>query len=455
MEMPPIGKKFPAEMIDSGIWCFDKFLGSSFLNVLLHLDPAPSRERVVRSLKRTICQMPILGSHLERGFWRDRWVPISNLDLEGLVEDIDLGAIQGQEDFEAAAYNKFKERIPEGIDLGQEPPIKVIVFRNKSQGLLIYRIHHSIADGNGCLQILHFIGENLNKELDEETPSPVEMNRSFFKILAPFGIKDIPGILHDIVIETFRPWTLLFSRPLWRIGSGGSGTPKLSLARLSIKTDDYRKLHARARENGLTMNDLLATALLALCAEFNGKLPRSSPYLNVNFTVNLRRFFPASQAHITNLSAMSGLSLRPEKVKNFKGTAKIVREKVGEVKRHYIGLGSILVPQLMTYLLPAGLMRWFLSRYGAFTLKQIGTHSTAVTNIGAMDNYAEVFGKNLKSASVIAPAWEVGWPIITATGLHNSLTLYFALPYRNEKDASICRDLADRLRYFLLEWCLK
>lgn len=442
-------------MMDSVCWCFDDVFGPSVLNVLLDLEPTPSKEQLVNSLQRTIRQIPLLGFRMERGAWRDQWTPAPDLNPEDLVEEIEVPGDDSGEEFEDQAYAKFMERATEGIDIGCEPPVRIMLFRRGSRGLLVYRLHHSIADGNGCLQLVRLLSENTFKDPKEEMPLPVAMNRGFYQLFRAFGLRDVPGILHDIAVETVRPWALLFSKPLWHVDTDKYEPIKLSLARLTIEGEDYQSLHDMARKHGLTINDMLSVAYLALAAELNEKLPKPSPFLHVNFTVNLRRFLPESKIQITNLSGISGLASRPGKAGSFTDAAAEVIEKIGELKRHYIGLGFITVPQLMTFLMPAPLAHLFFKKYSGFVMKQIGRYSIAMTNIGAMGPFVEPFGESLKHASFIAPIWEMGFPMITVTGYRGGLSLYISMPYRSEKDASLCQDLADRLQYYLLEWCLQ
>jgi NRPS condensation-like uncharacterized protein len=449
------GKLIRAEILDTFLWGADDILGPALIQILLDLEPAPSGEELINSLKRTMAQAPLLSRRMERGVFRDRWVTVSGLDPESLLEVVNLPGDSFADGFEDRAHAAFAERAAEKIDLRKEPPIKLLLIRQGSRGLLVLRFHHALADGNGCLQLARLLGENLSQRADSPPPPPIPMNRSFFQIFRSFGLSDLPGIIHETAREALRPPTMLFIKPLIEEDAEESGPLKSSLARLVIEKDEYRTLHNIAREHGLTMNDVVAAALLGLAAEYNSRLPSPSTRLSVTFTADLRRFLKDPGVQITNLSGFSILVSPAKVAENFPAAAAEVREKAGELKRRYLGLGSVIVPNLITCLMPSRIMHAFFHSYGGFVLRQIASHSLFMTNIGAMDSYLAPFGDSLKHASAIATIFNFPVPLLTVTGCRDRLTIYFGQMYQGEDKAGQCQTMADRLRYFLLEWCSK
>jgi NRPS condensation-like uncharacterized protein len=241
-------------------------------------------------------------------------------------------------------------------------------------------------------------------------------------------------------------------KPLKEEPADKPGLLEPSITRLVIQGDDYQSLQGVARKNGLTINDFLAVALLGLAGEFNASLSRPSSYLCVLFTVNLRRFLKTTGIQIANISGISIFTSRQERAGSFKAAVNEVREKVGELKRHYLGLGFMLVPQLTTYLMPSLLMHAFIKRYGGFVLRQTARHALAMTNFGEMATCLDPFGDRLRNASAIAPIYDLPFPLLTVTGYRNRLTIFFAHLYRHEKDAGLGQRMAERMRYYLLEW---
>ncbi len=446
-------KKIKAELLDTFVWSCDDFIGPATIQILLDLEPVPSADQLINSLKRTMAQVPLLACRMERGLWRDRWVHMPDIDHGSLLEIIDLPEDPSGKSFDETAHAAFEERADEKIDILKGPPVKMILFRQGSRGLLLLRFHHAIGDGNGCLQVAGLMGENLSASPDSPPPSPIPMNRSFFQLLRAFGLKDVPGIVQETVKEGFRPLIMPFTRPLIKEDGPDKSIPlKSSLARLVIEGDDYNYLQKKAGENGLTINDILVVGLLGLAGDMNSRLAQPSSRLAVTFSVNLRRFLKDPGVQITNLSALSLLISSADKVAKFSSAAAEVREKSGEMKRHYLGVGSGLAPNLMPRLMPSPIMHVFFEKYGHFVVRQIATHSLFVTNIGAMDSYLASFGDRLKHASSIATIFDFPVPLLTVTGYKDRITIYFGQLYRADKKSGLCKDMAGRLKYYLLEW---
>lgn len=446
-------KVINAELLDTFVWCADDFIGPATIQILLDLEPVPAADQLIESLKRTMIQVPLLASRMERGLWRDKWIPIPDINHESLLETIDLPEDHSGKSFDETAYAAFEQRAEEKIDILKDPPVRMILFRRGSRGLLLLRFHHAIGDGNACLQVAGLMGENLSADPDSPPPSPIPMNRGFFQLLRAFGLKDVPGIVQETLKEGFRPLIMPFTRPLIKEDDPDKSIPlKSSLARLVIEGDDYHLLQEKAKENGLTINDILVVGLLGLAGDMNSRLGQPSSRLAVTFSVNLRRFLKDTGVQITNLSALSLLVSSADKVAEFSSAAAEVREKSGEMKRHYLGVGSGLAPNLMPRLMPSPIMHVFFEKYGHFVVRQLATHTLFVTNIGAMDSYLASFGDRLKHASAIATIFDLPIPLITATGSKDRITIYFGQLYRADKKSVLCRDMAERLRHYLLEW---
>ncbi len=453
--MTSIGRKtIKAEIIDSVAWCGDEVFAPALLHFLLEFDPAHSREKLVEGLRRTIRQVPMLGCRLERGTWRDRWVHIPDLDPGGLIEETEVSEDPPGVDFQDQAFRGFARRAHEAFDISKGPPFRLLVFRRGEKGLLVFRFHHALSDGNGCLEVLRLFAKNIAKDAAAETPLPVPMERSYFQVLRSFGLRDVPGVLHEIAVETLRPWALFFSKPLIQFDYSASPSAQRTacLESLVIRGDDYRSLLKAAREHGLTINDMLTAALLAVAAEYNSKTPEPSRFLNVIFTVNLRRFLPESGVRVANISGDCFLVSRPERVQSFAAAAAEVSRKTGEMKRKYMGVGFVLAPQLMSFFMPSSLLHFFARNYVGFLFRQAGLHSMAMTNIGAMDDFLAPFGESLRHASFIGPIWEIPFPFVSVTGFRDSITIYFPVLRPSGHDSDTCRRFADRMRYYLLEW---
>jgi NRPS condensation-like uncharacterized protein len=438
-----------AEILDSALWAFEDVFGPFLIQVLVEFDPLPDVADLMTGIKRAFAMIPLLSCRIEKGRWRDRWAPIDGLEIEDLVEVVDLP--DDGSDFEDRAEAAFEERAADVIDISKEPPFYLLIFRRGRKGLAIFRFHHSIADGNGCLQMMQLIGENMGVG-DKPEPDPIPMNRSFFQVLGSFGIKAAPGIGRDVLKESVRPFGLLLGKALADIAPESAGELRPSVKRLVVEGEKFKALHEQARENGITINDALCVALLAVAAELNEKLERPGKWLNAGFTVNLRRYLKDPGVQITNISGIAGITTKAGNVTGFKQAAAEAHNKIGELKRRYLGIGYVTVPQLMTLIMPSPIMHWFVKHYGGFVFRQTLGHTMGMTNIGAMDKYLAPFGEAARNASVIATMLEIPLPMITATGFKDRLTLFMGWQCRREDDRKMCDHLAERLRFYLEEW---
>ncbi len=443
-------KIFKADLLDSTLWAFEDVFGPFNIQVLVEFDPLPDRADFLKGIERTFAQIPILGCRIEKGWWRDRWTPIPDLNLDALIEIVDLPE-DSSKPFEQVSEQAFAERVADFVDITRKPPFSLLIFKRGKKGLAIFRFHHSIADGNGCLQVLHQIGENM-KSGDQAQPTPVSLERGFFQVLKSFGLKDVPGIAWDILKESVKPIMLLLSKPLAEIAPQTAGPKKTSIKRLVVKGEEYRRLLQAARENGLTINDVLVVALLKIASNLNNRLKVPGKRLNALFTVNLRRYITKPEIQVTNISGLSTISVAADRIDKFKDAARIVHEKTGEMKRKYLGIGWIMVSQLMTIFMPSPLMHFFVKRYSGFVLRQTASHGVGMTNIGAMDEFLAPSGDSAHHASVIATMLEFPLPVITATGFKNRLTLFLGWQYRSEDNSNMCDEIAGQLRYYLEEW---
>lgn len=439
-----------AELLDSILWAFEDVFGPFNIQVLVEFDPLPTRTDFLRGIEQTFAQIPILGCRIEKGRWRDRWVPIPGLNLDSLIEIVDLSN-NSSEAFDQVSDQAFVERVADRMNITQDPPFSLLIFQSGKKGLAIFRFHHAIADGNGCLQLLYQIGENMKPGNQAQT-KPVSLDRGFSQVLRSFGVKDIPGIAWDIIKESLAPILLLFSKPLAEMAPLSEGPRKASVKKLVIQGEPYQRLLQAAFENGITINDILVVALLKIASNLNSQLKVPGKRLNALFTVNLRRYMNTPRIQVTNISSLSTISVLVDRLNTFKEAAKIVHDKIGEMKRKYLGIGYIMVPQLMTLFMPSPLMHYFVKRYSGFMLKLTASHGVGMTNIGGMDEFLTPFGDSARSASVIATMLEFPIPVITATGFKNRLTIFLGWQYRSNENKNRCDEIAEKLRYYLEEW---
>jgi len=444
-------KPIRAEILDSALFTLGPVFGPMIIQVLLDLDPSPSRGQLVSALKRLMAQVPLLGSQIRSGFWRDQWVAMKNLEFESLVEMVELERENSGKTFEELSFPAFAKRAADKIDPSTEAPIRLILFRQGSRGLLVMRVHHSVADGNGCLQLAMLLGENLNLPPDSPLPEPLDNQRGFFQLLSAFRGKAIFLIIMETIKEMLRPLSLPWFKPLREQETESNGPARGLLARLEIKGAEYQDLQSLAHHLGLTINDLLLTALCRLEKEFYDQRSEPSRYLAVAFTVNLRKFLKDEAIQITNLSGISSLVVKTEKIKGFNNTAGLVRDTAGELKRKYPGLGFMMAPLAVFGAFPIAIIKIAAQRYFKY-LKLLQARGVILTNIGIMDPYLEPFGNRVKKASVIGPFVEGPFPVFTATGQGPSLTIYLTQLTRNPASENLCGLMAERLKYCLLEW---
>jgi NRPS condensation-like uncharacterized protein len=347
-------------------------------------------------------------------------------------------------------YRAFIERACDPIDISETPPIRLALFRQGNQGLLVVRVHHCLADGNGALQLVRLLGENIYADKDAALPEPLPMDRGFLQLFRCFKPLDYPVILAETVKELFRPLTLPFMKPLAQKPKRLQRT-RGSLARLVIAGDDYRRIVERAREYKLTINDYMAAALLGMAEKFNRGLPRPSPYLAVAFTVNLRRFFKEEPVLITNISGIGSLMVRRPQALDFPTAARAARDRIGELKTRFPGLGFMLWPMTLAAMLPSSLIKKVTAQWIGFA-HDLMSRGMTMSNVGAMDPFVEPFKHCLENASLIVPVFKAPFPVMSVSGCGQSLTVYFARLAGEDDEEDQSRLMAERMRYYLLEW---
>ena len=445
------GKKmYKAELLDSTLWAFEDVFGSFTIQVLVEFDPLPTRTDFLRGIERTVAQIPILGCRIEKGLWRDRWVPIPGLNLESLIEIVDLSD-HSSELFERVAEQAFAERVADRMPITRDPPFSLLIFQRGKQGLAVFRFHHAVADGNGCLQVVSQIGEHM-KPRDQVQPKSVSLDRGFSQVLTSFGVTDIPGIAWDIIKESLAPIRLMFGTPLADMAPRLAGPRKTSVTRLVIQGAPYQRLLQAASQHGLTINDVLVVALLKIASNLNRQRKVPGKRLNALFTVNLRRYLQTAHIQVTNISSLATISVLADKLDTFANAARIVHETIGEMKRKYLGIGYIIALQALILFMPSPLLHLVVRKYSGFMLRQTASHGVGMTNIGSMDALLEPFGDSTRSASVIATMLEFPMPVITATGFKNRLTIFLGWQYRSSDHTKTCDEIAEQLRYALEEW---
>lgn len=438
-----------AEFLDSAMWQFDHGLGIFLIQALLEMDSAPSHDQLVRALQRLEARIPLLGFRLSRAFWRDRWIPVESLDWNDYVEVIELPE---EGDFDEVSWSAFKTRAYDRIDIAQQPPIRLLLFRRQgAQALLVAQIHHSVADGNGALQLMRMLGEEFRASPDSPMPTAVPMDRGFLQLFRAFRLSDWPRILLETFKQALYPLQFLVMKPLRDSARKTSGEATGSLARFTVSGDDYTRMLDRAHDLGLTINDYIATALAGLAAELNAAKPDPSRYVTVAFTVDFRRLLRDNAPRITNLAGISILIMPAKTAQNFERAAAAARSNIGELKRKFPGVGYVLAPMILAVAVPSRLVRVVVKNWMDF-MKGMTARGMIMTNIGSMNTYVETFGDTLKTASIIAPFPEISFPVITVSAHRNSLNFYLGRLTRDDLDIDLCDILADRLRFYLLEW---
>jgi NRPS condensation-like uncharacterized protein len=330
----------------------------------------------------------------------------------------------------------------EPIDYAGEGVFRADLFRGAEADVLVLRIDHVAADGQGAKQVAELLATAYSRQARrlDERPAPAP-DRSARRLLHQFPLA--------------RKVSLLTSReairPAWGLPVAGEHPGKRHHGIATVDADSFAALHARARSVGATVNDVaLAAFYRALFAELQ---PAEGRPMALNVSFDLRRYLdPADpMPAAANLSSVETAMLPRVSGESFTGTLARVVAEMATLKGGQPGVGSAVQ---LEYASRLGFKR--VERMATEPMRRGREHGVSfpfLSNFGVLDAQALTFAGLTPSRALLLPP--VGHPpfmMLAPSSYAGELSL--AIGYADgETDPALVERILGGMVAELLSWC--
>lgn len=380
--------------------------------------------RLRRAIDCLLDRAPVLKCRLERGFWRDRFVPMEDLDREALLV-VDECA-------DAADKSRVTDRIVDTVlDIEKGPGVRLHYLHGDGSSRLILHLHHLFADGRGMVNLMTELARiytRLEQEPDYRPEVPLETTRGLWQIVRRLTLKNwllmgASAFVEQILKSLVTPGQL---EPL-AMDKNPAITGRLGRARhLCIVIDasavDGIKRWCRALD--AKVNDFLMTAVMVAIARWNREAGTpAAKYLPLVFAADMRRRWAPGAGPVANLSTAHRFWLKKDEISGFESTARIIKRRIDGMKSLGLGLDGIAAVLSLGWI-PTGLARVLFKPVFSYMAKTM-FHASGLTNIGPIPDEAGRFGKDVVAGrcSIIVPIFPAKNVLFSATTYRNNITL--------------------------------
>jgi hypothetical protein len=306
-----------------------------------------------RAVDRATKRHPLLQSHVRTVNRRRFWVPARRV----------RSCVQWAMDNQPASSH-----LPEYLDLRKEIGLRILVRRGRERSSVILQFHHACCDGIAAFQfvedllICYAVAQGsadaktrLRSVQPWRLPTRAQLDKGHI------------GRLLRMPLNLLASWGIaqfFFNRaaPLVaRHTLGASPNHGLSGCTQSINRGQLRQLASKARELGVTINDLLLRDLFSTLHDWNARYGGQGQvgHVRVSVPVNLRRdvhrHLPAA-----NIVSMVFLDRLPKQCSNPARLLRGIRRDTWFVKRFQ--LGRVFPALVRIYRALWGDCRWMLRR---------------------------------------------------------------------------------------------
>jgi NRPS condensation-like uncharacterized protein len=273
---------------------------------------------------------PILGCHLKKEFWKQRWIRLSDQELEKTLETkYTKNLTNDLQSFMCSSYSPEKDA-----------SLRAIILRTENFDTICFKLSHVALDGGGTKEFLKlFIDIYNNLLVDKEylPPSNLKGNRDFHQVTSSFLPKER---LKHLQLNFRDYFNNLYPFKGWQY-------PKLGTSTKSSKTYIFHTMDSELMKNikkiavaeNLSTTDLLIAAIYR--ALFIQIRPDSNTQLKLGLTVDLRNYLKEKKGGaLCNLAAMFYLNIGNSLGDNILETAKKVSTELDNHKKTNIGMGD-------------------------------------------------------------------------------------------------------------------
>ncbi|MBZ4646024.1 MAG: siderophore/surfactin biosynthesis protein [Clostridia bacterium] len=407
-------KPIKATILESAYWEMDKDIGCQTFYFITYVNENFNIEILKESLKCVVKDIPILSCKFTKGYWRDRWVPIENFNINQIIRTIRVDKKHFYDD----AYSKFLQLKDKRLNLEKEPPLKVIVFYNEEteKKVIVFCTHHSFADPRGNSYLIGLIGSYYNALLHNKALKPKKIYRTLPKLIFSYGV--IKAIKTFLKTET--P-SMDSYKPLIKMdfddSNNGSGE---SIERLIIRKEDLKKLKLYYKDYGFTINDIILYFTLKLTNKYNMNLKEPSSHACLSIGIDLRGYIKDDVLTITNYAGRDFFTVDLKDADDLPGFAK----KLKAFREKQEGIGNVM-SFVSISMFPIAIQKKIWKSAVGNSLKEWSLRTLVTTNVGKLDDFVKPFGDAVEDISIAMSFPYSGLPVISASGYKDTLTLYF------------------------------
>lgn len=392
--------------MDENVCCNTMFIISYMKNIDIDI--------LKESLRYVVKTIPILSCKLKKGFWRDKWVPIEEFNVEQMIEKIRVE----KDLFFDNAYNKFLQLTNKKINLQHDPLLKIKLFYNEevNKKVLVFCMNHILVDGRGANTLLELIGCYYDSILNNKEIVLKTNTRKFSSLLLSLNITNIFSLLNfKVIFEHKSKENFVQLIPINKQNNEDLG---ICIEKIRVSADDLNILKSSYSKYDFTVNDIILHFTLKLLEKYNIPLEKKSDAVAIALGVDLRRYLKKDLMCIANYAGTEILKVRMEDINNMK----VVSDKFHKLRKQSIGLGFLIQP-MMQALFPISIQKRMLRFIQNFLIKW-SVRSIQTTNVGKIDEYVRPFNDMIEDISFIGPSPYYGFPLISVSGYKDTLTIY-------------------------------
>ncbi|MBC9784690.1 hypothetical protein H1S01_09220 [Heliobacterium chlorum] len=362
-----------------------------------------------RCLALAIEAEPVLGCRfIEQNplsFW-ERHDDIDSIELCSLVET-------------CRAEAELHRFVNAPVDSYRDPQLQIRILRTGPSDLLCFKIDHACSDAGGlkaCVSLIASLYNRLCIDPTYELEHKKVGNRDQSQLFPHLNISEVKEAWDH---QPDRSQSTILSFPF---RSYDNVTPEFATTHFDPL--HYQKLRSYAHQKGVTINDVLLTALYR--ALFSTADPEARKPIPLQVTVDLRQFLPTKQADaICNLSGIITPMIERIPGESFTDTLMKVSTKMQELKRLAPGIRSVLLSEIYGRLGLGEYYDWLMSGWNRSV--ETKSYPPIFSNIGKISDGKIHFGTlEVTDGYMIGPALSTPGSLIAASTYQDHLTLAMA-----------------------------
>ena len=295
------------------------------IHMVLYFEGSINPGTMQRAVKGAVLAEPVCHSRLVEADDTLWWEPQST------VNPADCFSFLENTGTDAALYQALSEI----IDPYQCPQIKVILIRTiEGKGdVLVINASHVAMDGRGLKDIAGLIMELYHHSMED--PSSITG-------IIPVVSGDLPLISTFLPPGDGLPWPEEFSSGAerWTFPVQSHEAHQPAYAVMTIPCMRVAAIHAKRKELGVTVNDLMLAVVAMACSNLGGGIdPAECSFLT---TIDLRRYHPVPLRSVTNYSTAFEVRVPLKPLDTLSSLCGVVHEIMENKKNNCPGMKDAL-----------------------------------------------------------------------------------------------------------------